>query len=133
MKITRETEYAFRCVSFLATQPDAVRSVEEIAAATDIPPSFLAKILQKLQRGKIVSSFRGILGGFKLCQEPDHISMFEIITIMGDPLTFNDCVAAPDTCSRSGVCQLHPVWKDIRRVVEAMLRQATILPKAKAG
>ena len=129
MKITRETEYAFRCVSFLSSQPDMIRSVEEIAAATEIPPMFLAKILQKLQRGKIVRSFRGILGGFSLIQNPEQITMLQVLKAMGDPLAFNDCVIAPDSCSRSGVCLLHPVWKEIRRVVENMLGQATIAPR----
>lgn len=128
MKITREAEYAFRCASFLARNPDTVFSVEEIASGTGVSSTFLAKILQKLQRAHLVRSFRGIFGGFSLAGSPKEISMFDVLSAMGDPLVFNDCVAAPESCSNSAECYFHSIWKSIRHSVEQQLRAAMIDP-----
>jgi len=68
MQIKRETDYAIRCVYYLAGTEQDVVMMDEIAAEMEIPKSFAAKILQKLVRAGIVSSFQGIKGGFRLAR-----------------------------------------------------------------
>ena len=48
MQITRETDYAIRCVLYLSGKRGSVTMVDEISRKTAVPKSFLAKILQKL-------------------------------------------------------------------------------------
>ena len=69
MQITRETDYAIRCVLHLARQPRRVAPAAEIAAATQVPRIFLAKILQRLAKAGIVVSQRGVQGGFSLARD----------------------------------------------------------------
>ncbi len=53
----------------------------------EIPKSFAAKILQKLVRAGIVSSFQGIKGGFRLARPADEITLYDVIRVIEGPLS----------------------------------------------
>ena len=57
--LSQTVEYALRAATFLATSADEPRTVEQIADATRVPMAYLAKVMQALVRGGIVSSQRG--------------------------------------------------------------------------
>lgn len=123
MKITRETDYAIRCILYLSELPDKVAMAGEIAEAMKIPKSFLAKILQKLTRAEIVQSFRGVNGGVKLAKNPAEISLLYVIeTIEGD-VGMNVCAVNEGACAQSKKCSVHPVWIEIREAVEDILKR----------
>ena len=50
MLISREADYAIRCVLHMAKEPGSIIVVQEVAELQGIPRSFLAKILQRLRR-----------------------------------------------------------------------------------
>lgn len=123
MQITRETDYAIRCILYLSESTDKVAIAGEIAEAMKIPKSFLAKILQKLTRAKIVQSFRGVKGGVKLAKKPEEISLLDVIeTIEGD-VGMNICAVNKRACDQSKECSVHPVWIEIRESVEGILKR----------
>jgi Rrf2 family protein len=126
MLVTRETDYAVRCVLYLAREKDQVANVTEIAHAMQIPRTFLAKILQRLIRSKIVGSLRGMNGGFKLAKKPADISLLDIMEAIQGPAGINVCAVDSKKCQRSSSCAVHPVWVDIRREVENRLKKETI-------
>lgn len=123
MQITRETDYAIRCVYYLAGKKGGVTMVDEIARKMDTPKSFLAKILQKLARAGIVESFRGVKGGFRLAMSPKQISLLDVIEAIQGPVVMNICALDKKMCRLSDSCSIHPVWVDIRRRVEKLLRK----------
>lgn len=126
MLVTRETDYAVRCVLYLAREKGLVANVTEIAQAMHIPKTFLAKILQRLIRGKIVGSLRGMHGGFTLVKKPIDISLLDIMEAIQGPAGINVCAVDSKKCQRSSSCAVHPVWVDIRKEVERRLKKETI-------
>ncbi len=126
MLVTRETDYAMRCVLYLAREKDLVANVTEIAQAMHIPKTFLAKILQRLIRGKIVGSLRGMHGGFTLAKKPTDISLLDIMEAIQGPAGINVCAVDSKKCQMSSTCAVHPVWVDIRKEVELRLKKETI-------
>jgi Rrf2 family protein len=123
MQITRETDYAIRCVYYLAGKKNGVTMVDEISKEMNIPKSFLAKILQKLGKFALVKSFRGVKGGFILARAPQEISLLEVIEAVQGPVAMNICALDKTLCERSSACAIHPVWIEIRRQVEETLRR----------
>ncbi len=121
MQITRETDYAIRCVFYLAGKEDEVTMVDEIARNMDTPKSFLAKILQKLARANIVKSYRGVKGGFRLARKPRQINLLDVIEAVQGPVVMNICALDKKMCRLSGTCTIHPVWVEVRKQVEKML------------
>ena len=123
MQITRETDYGIRCVYYLALNAGKVAMVDEISRATDTPKSFIAKILQKLTRGGFVKSYRGVKGGFTLSRPPGEITLLDVIRAVQGPVAMNACALDKKICSRSATCAIHPVWIEIRKEVEDILKK----------
>jgi len=126
MLITRETDYAVRTVLYLARSAKSSASVAEISHAMQIPKSFLAKLLQRLVRGHILSSARGVNGGFQLARKPSAITLLSIIEAMQGPAGINVCAINSSRCKLSPTCVVHPVWVKIRSDVEKKLTRETI-------
>lgn len=123
MEITRETDYAIRCVLFLSMDPERVYMVGEIADKQNVPKAFLAKILQKLVKGDIVSSIRGVKGGFQLARASKDISMLDVIEAVHGPISLNICVIDKERCDRSGHCSVHPIWVDLQEEFSGKLKK----------
>jgi Rrf2 family protein len=123
MQITRQTDYAIRCVHYLSCHKDKTLMVDSIAQGMRIPKTFLAKILQKLVKGGVVKSFRGARGGFQLARRPVDITLLDIIEAIEGPVAMNACALEKKACSLSDRCQVHPVWVEVRKEVEAILRK----------
>jgi Rrf2 family protein len=126
MLVTRETDYAVRTVLYLAKIRDRTASVTEVAHAMQIPKSFLAKLLQRLVRCHILTSSRGVNGGFQLAQKPSEITLLSIMEAVQGPAGINVCAIDSKRCKLSSTCAVHPVWVEMRKEVEKRLKRETI-------
>ena len=137
MMISRETDYAVRCVLHLARTPGRIAMISEIARACEVPRSFLAKILQRLARAGVVRSHRGAGGGFQLVRNAGELSLRDVVEIMQGPVALNTCAVAKDRCSRSGECIVHPVWirasADVGKLLEKYTFQKLLREEKKNG
>jgi len=122
MYITRQADYAVRCVLFLSKEPERIISANEISKSMAIPRSFLAKILQRLSKRGIVESTQGVSGGFRLAKKPAKISLLEVIEAVQGPSAMNVCAIDKRICRLSRTCAVHPIWVDLRKDVEKRLK-----------
>ena len=123
MQITRETDYAMRCVLYLSSRTDRTVMVDEIAREMATPKSFLAKILQKLAKAEIVRSFRGVKGGFRLERKPEDISLLDVIEAIEGVVALNACAVDDTICGFSSTCAVHPVWIKLRGEFTELLKR----------
>lgn len=110
--------------------------VDEISKETQVPNSFLAKILQRLGKASLVKSKRGVKGGFELTRPPQEISLLEVIEAIQGPVAINICAIDQALCGFSSTCTVHPVWVEIKKEVEKILRRknfADLLPDPKSS
>jgi len=84
--LSQTAEYAIRAVVYLAANADASHVTRNIAEATRVPPGYLAKVLQSLVRNRVVSSQRGLGGGFKLARAASAISVLDVLEATDNPL-----------------------------------------------
>ena len=122
MVITRATEYAIRTVVYLAQQPQGdIVLKKDICRTQDVTPAFLTKILQPLIKVGIVSSQRGVGGGFLLAKEPTEITLLDILQAEEGPLSLNHCLVENETCLRENHCAAHEVWNETQgKMVEVL-------------
>jgi Rrf2 family protein len=125
MFVTREADYAVRAVLHLAGLPGEVVPRSRIARIMRVPDAFLAKILQRLQRERIVVSVRGVQGGFRLARPPKAISLLEVLEAVQGKQAASACALRPRSCRLSGRCAVHRVWVEVRKETEARLRRET--------
>ena len=119
--ITRESDYAIRCILHLSENKDKLSSVKDISDPMEIPQSFLAKILQRLLKAGLVESIRGAGGGFKLAKTPEDISMLDVVKAIDGTISFNKCVDDEDFCELREDCVMHPIWRELSSDVELVL------------
>ncbi len=113
--LTRRGEYAIRGMLFLARKPKNVFvPLSEIARTIDAPASFCAKIFQSLCRSGLLVSSRGAGGGLKLGKKGDRISLLELVESIEGPIVINECLAGSGTCSHTGTCKVHRVWRAVQ-------------------
>ena len=126
MQITKQADYAIRCVLYLASKSNGIAvMIEEIAKAMEIPKSFLAKILQRLSKAGIVRSVRGVKGGFLLNKGLTEISLLDVITSIDGPISVNRCAVDSNHCGRSCFCTVHPIWTELRQNIRDYLQGVT--------
>lgn len=127
MELTRKGEYAIRGIVYLASRPgDQVCLLSEIAAAVDVPQTFLAKIFQQFSKIGLVRSYRGTGGGFMLGRAPENITLLEVVEAVEGPIVPNRCVIGTGECNRSVACRVHPVWIEVQNEVRAILARVTL-------
>lgn len=127
MELTRKGEYAIRGIVYLATQPiDQVCLLSDIAAAVDVPQTFLAKIFQQFSKIGLVRSYRGTGGGFILGRAPEKITLLEVVEAVEGPIIPNRCVTSEGECDRSNTCNVHPVWINVKDQVKGILANVSL-------
>ena len=125
MQVTREGDYGIRSVLYLSRQPyKKVSFVNEISEEYKIPRSFLAKILQKLVKAKIVRSYRGVKGGFSLARQAREISVLEVLEAIEGKLALNVCISDKRKCSFSKHCPSHILWLNVQAKVVDTLKKS---------
>lgn len=132
MELTRKGEYAIRGIIYLAQQqPGKVSLISEIAHASDVPQTFLAKIFQSFAKLGIVNSSRGTGGGFTLGRLAASITLREVVEAVEGPIIPNRCLIGTGYCDRGGHCNVHQVWRTVQTQVVNILDSVTIEELAK--
>lgn len=90
MKITQESDYAIKIVLYLSKlDKGEIANAREISEAEKMSMKFALKILRRLCKVKLVESFRGIKGGYKLKKSADDISLRGVIEVIQGDLFIN--------------------------------------------
>lgn len=126
MRLTRAGEYAIRSVLYLAAKGEGVlTSKKEIASRCGIPPQFLSKIAQELQKARIIEIKQGPKGGFLLTRDPDELTLLNVVEAIIGEIYLNDCIARPEQCTASSLCPVHRVWHKAREQLRNTLDSVT--------
>jgi Rrf2 family protein len=122
---SQTVEYALRAVVYLAREAPAARTTEQVAAATRVPPAYLAKVLHGLSLAHIVRTQRGIGGGVALVKQPDELTIFEVVNAVDPIRRIKEC---PLGLAAHGVrlCPLHRRLDNALALVENAFRKTTL-------
>lgn len=127
MVITRATEYAIRTIIYLAQQPkNEIVLKKDICRTQNVTPAFLTKILQPLIKAGIVSSQRGVGGGFLLARDPDEINLLDILQAEEGELKLNHCLIDENACNRDPYCSAHEVWQEAQDEMIKVLEKYSV-------
>ena len=123
--ISQTVEYALRAVVFLANDPKAGRTTEQIAKVTLVPQAYLSKVMQQLAAAGLVRAQRGIGGGFTLLKDPAVITILEIVNAVDPIKRIRTC---PLGLAAHGVrlCPLHKRMDEALASVEKAFANSTL-------
>jgi len=124
--LSRASTYAFYGLSYLAGQPlGRFVPLSEIHRHYGVPEKHLAKIFQGLVRAGILSSARGVQGGFALARPPERISPLDVIEAIEGPLDVG-CLLIGETCAHDVACRINAVWRKAQHAMVSVLRDTTL-------
>lgn len=127
MLLTRAADYGVRAMIHLAKLPAGERaSLPALADASQVPKSFLSKVLQLLTRAGLVLGWRGTDGGFEILPAGQKATLRTVIEAVDGPLFLNVCVTGPRACNRHEQCPAHPVWIEVQQSLLEVLDHHTI-------
>lgn len=91
MKLTKQTDYAFRILMFCAASGTRLSRISDISRVYGASEAFLFKILQPLVEAKIIETVRGRNGGIRLARPAAEISLGEVARLTEDNFTIAEC------------------------------------------
>jgi Rrf2 family transcriptional regulator, nitric oxide-sensitive transcriptional repressor len=122
---SQTVEYALRAVVHLADEAPAPRTTEQIAAATQVPKAYLAKVLQSLVRADIVHSQRGPGGGMTLTRAPSELTILEVVNAVEPLVRIRHCPLGI-TGHGTRLCPLHRRLDGALGMVEEAFAHTTL-------
>ena len=89
IKIGKLADYALLITDHLVATTDSLCTNVELSRATHLPIATVRKLLKKLVDAGIVTSYRGINGGYRLSTSPEDIAIAQVITAIEGPISIN--------------------------------------------
>lgn len=127
MQISARSDYALRALvaaaGFGGQRPVPA---SKLAAAQDIPLSFLHGILLDLCRAGLLTSHRGSEGGYALSRSPEHITVGDVLRAVNGSLSTVRGLPA-DQVSYSGVAAgLPDLWRGVHTAIADVVDNTTL-------
>ena len=125
MRVSAKVDYALRAMLELAAAGGLVKG-EQLATAQGIPQKFLESILIDLRHAELVTSRRGVDGGYALGRPAGEITLADVIRAVEGPIATVRGVR-PDDVRYDGVARaLAAVWIDLRAAMRGVLDETTL-------
>lgn len=114
--ISKACQYGIRAVVFIASKhEDGIKmNIREIAREVDAPEAFTAKILQVLNKNRIITSLKGPYGGFYIINFQLEQPVINIVNAIDGLSVFSDCGLGLKQCSALHPCPMHDQYKIAR-------------------
>jgi Rrf2 family transcriptional regulator, cysteine metabolism repressor len=87
LSITSKSPYAVRALAELGRSAGSGPvPIGELARRREVPVQFLEQLFAVLRRGGIISSQRGVKGGYRFARDPSSVTVLEIVELLDGPL-----------------------------------------------
>jgi FeS assembly SUF system regulator len=126
LRISRLTDYATVLLAALAEDPAKLQTAAALAARTRIALPTVSKLLKELHHAGLVTSTRGLHGGYQLARPPAQISAAAILDALEGPVALTDCAAGHGNCEIEENCKVGRVWQRLNLAIRRALYDVTL-------
>jgi len=135
LQMRRITDQGFVVLThFVRAGEGAVLTARAVAEDLDLPSPTTAKVLKVLQRAGLLSSTRGLCGGYSLACDPETTTLPRVIGAFEGPLGLTDCAIAEHvSCESHDTCALGAAWPAINDAVLGVLSTITLADLVRSG
>src|SRR3990167_2576417 len=127
LRLGKLTDYALLITSEMARQQDKLLSTTELADRLHLSATTVSKILKMLSDAHLVTSQRGVDGGYLLAKQAEKITVADIIAAMEGALSITECCEQSGRCSIDSLCRMRENFRVINEKIHAVLVQLTIV------
>ncbi len=126
LRISRLTDYATVILATLAEQPERVQTATALAEQTRIAAPTVSKLLKQLHRAGLVTSTRGLHGGYQLARPPSQISAAAILDALEGPVALTDCSVGQGQCGIEETCRVGRAWQRLNMAIRRSLYEVSL-------
>ena len=111
MKVNTKVRYGLRAILQIAdsygSEPVPISSISE---SQEISGKYLEQVVGTLRKAGLISSRKGVRGGYSLARAPEDMNLWEIITALDSHTSLVECVTNASVCDRSDDCLTRSIW-----------------------
>jgi Rrf2 family protein len=137
LKISRLTDYGLLAAVYLARHGRSVTSAREIAEFYHLPLPAITKVLKTLNQSGLISSHRGVDGGYCFDGDPETVTLGHLIEVFEGPWDLTECETLDDhgeaTCAIAVACPSRRFMFGINRAIKGAFEQVTLADLVRGG
>ena len=128
IRLGKLTDYGVLLMCQIARTPQAKwHTARELAEECRLPVPTVGKLLRMLLRSGLLTSHRGIKGGYVLARSPELIPLAEIISALEGPIALTQCSSdAADLCDIESSCPVRDNQRIISRAIRGALERVML-------
>ena len=126
--VRRNTDYAVRLMVNLAHRyGDGPVSTRTASTEEQVSYQLACKLMQSLQKARLLKSAMGPKGGFSLGRKPSEISLLDIIRAIQGPISLNRCVLIPKVCPQHRSCSVRDKLAELQKGINDSLGNLNVI------
>lgn len=126
LRISKLTDYAILVMVELCANPGGVLSAQALAERCGLELPTVSKVLKTLGRSGLVSSQRGVNGGYRAAAGADGVSVADVISAMEGPIAMTECSVHEGLCSVEANCSARDNWQRVSQAVAGALQNISL-------
>lgn len=131
LRISKLADYGTVVMVYLAKRAETLCNARDIALHTHLAVPTVSKLLKRLTSAGLLTSVRGVAGGYRLQKPATSISVAEIIYALDEPRGLTECSTQQNECSLQHVCQVQGNWRLLSHAIETALASVSLDALAK--
>ncbi|MFP4313688.1 MAG: SUF system Fe-S cluster assembly regulator [Alphaproteobacteria bacterium] len=126
IRFSKLADYAVVILSAMAQENERM-SASGLSQKSGLPEPTVAKVLKLLVKHNIVSSTRGVQGGYLIGQSASAINIADIVTAVDGPVALTACVeGSEESCCYAHNCSVKGRWDQVNGAVQKALEGITL-------
>ena len=127
LKLARLADYGLMIAAALVNLPEERLKLEQVAERTGLSVATVRKIMKLLVDGGVVSSERGIHGGYSLADAPENIPLARVVRAVEGGVSLTACCREDADCEVRSLCTVQNNWNVINQTVETLFHRISVL------
>lgn len=126
LRLSKLTDYAVVIMAQLAREPQRLYTTKELADELSLPRPTVSKLLKMLMNAELLSSKRGVQGGYQLAKAAHLIAASDLIVAIEGPLAMTECSLAEHQCDRIEHCGVADNWQRVTQAIHQLLASISL-------
>tara|TARA_Y100000589_G_C27079425_1_gene598950 strand:- start:457 stop:930 length:474 start_codon:yes stop_codon:yes gene_type:complete len=127
IKLNRMTDYGVMIIVQVCKGMDRITTAPNLSSTTGLPLPTVSKILKKLAKKGLITSHRGVNGGYSQRRPLSQISVAEMIEALDGPVVLTACVeGAEHSCNVESLCPVRGGWDRVNTAIRNALEEISL-------
>lgn len=125
LKVSKLLDYGLLVVVTIAKNNSNPYSASKVAEVTGLNIPTVRKLLNQLTISNIVTSKRGIEGGYTLIKDPKNITVLDIVKAVENDVNLTECCDLQKKCNLEN-CTVQNYWRVLNSQLLGLLSKTSI-------